>query len=47
MGATERRRRDGCAHEVADRWAAEMKLELQEKMEQKVENTSNQQQLNA
>jgi hypothetical protein len=44
------RPRGGCAmdaHEVADEWAAEMKLGLQEKMEQKVENTSNQQQLNA
>jgi hypothetical protein len=34
--------RDGCVHEVANGWAAEMKLGLQEKMEQKVENTSNQ-----
>jgi hypothetical protein len=47
MGVTERRQRDGCAHEVADGWATEMKLGLQEKMDQKVENTSNQQQLNA
>jgi hypothetical protein len=43
---TERWLHDRCAHEVADGWVAEMKLGLQEKMEQKVENTSNQQQLN-
>jgi hypothetical protein len=42
--ATERWLRDRCAHEVADGGAVEMKLGLQEKMEQKVENLSNQQQ---
>jgi hypothetical protein len=46
-GANEIWLRDVCAHEVADGLATEMKLGLKEKMEQKVENTSNQQQLNA